>query len=164
MYILHISLFFKKLSTWIFRNIPTRNIRDVKRLYLSGQLINFSDIFPSPNRDLTHPKIGNPLPPQAFLSEPCYNLLYLELAGCRLTSLPRNFSSLVPNLRVLNLNYNFIEDDEVLVDALKGLGRLRKLTVVGGRVRGTKSLVKIVRGMADLEMVDFRCVNEIVTN
>jgi len=44
----------------------------------------------------------------------------------------------------------------VLCGALKGLGRLRKVTIVGGRVRGTKALLRVLKGMPDVEMVDFR--------
>ena len=94
---------------------------------------------------------GNPLP-GGFLAEPCYNVVYLELAACRLTVLPANFSQLVPNVRVLNLNYNFLEDTR----PLEGLTRLRKLTVIGSRVRSTRMLVRTVRGMGDIEMLDFR--------
>lgn len=94
---------------------------------------------------------GNPLP-GGFLSEPCYNVVYLELAACRLTVLPANFAQLVPNVRVLNLNYNFLEDTR----PLEGLTRLRKLTVIGSRIRSTRMLVRTVRGMADIEMLDFR--------
>ncbi|KAI0061603.1 hypothetical protein BV25DRAFT_1805264 [Artomyces pyxidatus] len=106
-----------------------REVRDVKRLYLSG----------------------NPLPAN-FLSEPCYNLIYLEIAACRLTALPARLPSLVPNLRVLNLNYNFLED----VRPLEGLRRLNKLTIIGSRLKGTKGLIKVLRGCPDVEMVDFR--------
>ena len=59
---------------------------------------------------------------------------------------------LVPNLRVLNLNYNFLED----VKPLEGLHRLNKLTIIGSRLKGTKGLIKVLRGCPDLEMVDFR--------
>jgi len=106
-----------------------RHVRDAKRLYLSG----------------------NPLPTH-FLSEPCYNLIYLEIAACRLSKLPANFSTLVPNLRVLNLNYNFLED----VKPLEGLHRLSKLTIIGSRLKGTKGIIKVLRGCPDVEMVDFR--------
>jgi len=56
---------------------------------------------------------------------------------------------------VLNLNYNFVEDDGI-ERALAGLTRLRKVTLVGGRMKGTKALVRVLRGMPDVEMVDFR--------
>ena len=74
------------------------------------------------------------------------------MAACRLTDLPADLGRLIPNVRVLNLNYNFLTDAR----ALDGLGRLRKLTVVGSRLEGSKSLVRVVRGMPELEMVDFR--------
>ncbi|KAI8971132.1 hypothetical protein BD414DRAFT_426656 [Trametes punicea] len=111
--------------------LSIRDVRDVKRLYLSG----------------------NPLKP-GFLSEPCYNLLYLELAACRLIRLPREFARMVPNVRVLNLNYNFLEDPT----PLRGLTRLRKLTIIGSRIKGAKHLVGVLRGMHDMEMIDFRQV------
>ena len=84
-----------------------------------------------------------------------YNLVYLELAACRLTSFPPNFSNLVPNVRALNLNYNFLETDAVC-HGLSGLRRLRKLTVVGGRMASTKGLLKMLQSMPELEMIDFR--------
>ena len=96
---------------------------------------------------------GNPLTGE-FLGEPCYNLVYLELAACRLTALPEGMGRLVPNLRVLNLNYNFLED----VRALEGLTRLQKLTLVGSRLKSTKPLIRLVRQMPDAEMLDFRWV------
>ncbi|KAH8077035.1 hypothetical protein BXZ70DRAFT_709242 [Cristinia sonorae] len=110
-------------------NLSLHDVRDVKRLYLSG----------------------NPLK-SGFISEPCYHLVYLELAACRLTALPAEFGRLVPNVRVLNLNYNFLEDTR----GLEGLSRLRKLTLIGSRIRQTKMLVRMVRGMQDIEMLDFR--------
>ncbi|KIM43242.1 hypothetical protein M413DRAFT_69231 [Hebeloma cylindrosporum] len=107
----------------------TRDVRDVKRLYLSG----------------------NPLKCD-FLEEPCYNLVYLELAACRLTGLPKGMARLLPNLRVLNLNYNFLED----VRGLEGLTRLQKLTIIGSRVKNSKPLIRLLEHMPDVEMVDFR--------
>jgi len=67
-------------------------------------------------------------------------------------SLPTNFSSLVPNVRVLNQNYNFLED----VRPLDGLGRMKKLSIIGSRVKGTKGLIRMVQRMGEIEMVDFR--------
>ena len=86
------------------------------------------------------------------MTEACYNLVYFELAACRLTSLPANFSSLAPNVRVLNLNYNFLED----VGPLEGLSRIKKLSIIGSRVKGTKGLIRMVQRMGEIEMVDFR--------
>ncbi|GJE91807.1 hypothetical protein PsYK624_079580 [Phanerochaete sordida] len=109
--------------------LSLHDVRDAKRLYLSG----------------------NPLKP-GWLVDPCYNLVYLELAACRLTHLPANLARLAPNLRNLNLNYNFLDD----VRPLEGLVRLRRLTLIGSRVQHTRQLVRVLRGMLDIEMLDFR--------
>ena len=94
---------------------------------------------------------GNALE-RSFLAEPCYNLVYMELAGWRLTRLPDDLAQLVPNLRSLNLNYNFLED----VRPLEGLRRLTKLTVIGSRLKSTKALIRILRGMPEVQMLDLR--------
>ncbi|KAF8635927.1 hypothetical protein AX15_000102 [Amanita polypyramis BW_CC] len=112
-------------------NLLTRDVRDVKRLYLSGNAIK-----------------------SGFFEEHCYNLVYLELAACRLTALPEELATLVPNLRVLNLNYNFLED----VRPLEGLTRLKKLTIIGSRLKGTKALIRLLQRMPEAEMLDFRQV------
>ena len=106
---------------------------------------------------LTNQISGNPFPlPLGPTTQACYNLVYLELAACRLTNLPANFSSLIPNVRALNLNYNFLETEEV-AQGLVGLSRLRKLTLVGNRMSGTKALVKMLSSMGkNIEMIDFR--------
>jgi len=59
---------------------------------------------------------------------------------------------MIPNVRVLNLNYNFLEDAR----PLEGLTRLRKLTIIGSRIKGTKQLIRVLKGMLDVEMLDFR--------
>ena len=90
------------------------------------------------------------------MTDACYNLVYLELAACRLTTLPANFSQLLPNVRALNLNYNFLEEGEV-ARSLAGLTRLTKLTVIGNRLSGTKPLIKMLNTMgSNIEMLDFR--------
>lgn len=97
---------------------------------------------------------GNPLE-EDFLQEACYNLIYLELAACRLTALPEGMWKKLPNLRVLNLNYNFLED----IRPLGGLRRLRKLSIIGSRLKSTKPLIRLVAEMPDAEMLDFRYVD-----
>ncbi|KAF8584685.1 hypothetical protein K439DRAFT_1633331 [Ramaria rubella] len=133
---LHGAQKLRKLENLSVRNqggagltLATNDIRDVKRLYLSG----------------------NPLS-SSFLEEPCYNLIYLEVAACRLIKLPHDLARLIPNVRVLNLNYNFLTDTR----ALDGLTRLRKLTLIGSRLKGTKSLVSMLKRMPEIEMLDFR--------
>ncbi|KAG9092056.1 hypothetical protein FRC06_000267 [Ceratobasidium sp. 370] len=110
-------------------HLSVADVRDVKRMYLSG----------------------NPLE-NGFLEVPCYNLIYLELAACRLSALPTDLSRLIPNIRVLNLNYNFLSD----VRPLDGLVRLRKLTIIGSRLKATKPLLRSLQSMKEIEMLDFR--------
>ncbi|KAG6896716.1 hypothetical protein C0992_006553 [Termitomyces sp. T32_za158] len=93
----------------------------------------------------------NPLE-EGWMNEACYNLHYLELAGCRLTALPEEMGRLVPNVRALNLNWNFLED----VRALEGLRRLRRLSIVGSRVASTRALIRLGEQLGEAEMLDFR--------
>lgn len=105
------------------------HIRDVKRLYLSG----------------------NPLP-SSFPSEKFFNLTYLELAMCQLTSLPPNLASLVPNVRTLNLDFNFLES----LEPLRGLTRLGKLSVVGARLNKVRPVIGVLQSLVELESLDMR--------
>ncbi|BGP26239.1 leucine-rich repeat protein [Rhodotorula toruloides] len=105
------------------------HIRDVKRLYLSG----------------------NPLP-SSFPSEKFFNLVYLELAMCQLTSLPADLASVIPNVRVLNLDYNFLHD----LAPLQGLTRMTKLSVVGARLAKARPVATVLASLLELESVDLR--------
>ncbi|GAA5940524.1 uncharacterized protein JCM15063_002361 [Sporobolomyces koalae] len=105
------------------------HLREVKRLYLSG----------------------NPLP-LAFPSEKFFNLTYLELAMCHLTSLPQNLAALVPNVRSLNLNFNFLDS----LEPLTGLSRLGKLSVVGARLSKVRPVVRVLASLPELESLDLR--------
>jgi hypothetical protein len=60
----------------------------------------------------------------------------------------------VPNLKYLNLNYNFLVD----LDGLQGLTRLKKLTVVGARLggSGTRGVVRGLKGLTNIEEIDLR--------
>lgn len=107
------------------------DVRDVRRLYLSG----------------------NPVP-ASFPSEKFFNLTYLELAMCQLESLPTNIAHLIPNVRVLNLNFNPIHDLTPLV----GLTRLKRLSILGARLTSCRAIVNVISSMLELECVDLRCV------
>ena len=72
--------------------------------------------------------------------------------------MPAGLAGLIPNVRVLNLNYNFLED----VRPLEGLARLRKLTLIGSRIKATKQLVRMLKGMVEVEVLDFRYVMLII--
>jgi protein NUD1 len=95
---------------------------------------------------------GNPLPLPSLL-RPLPSLTYLELALCRLTTLPP-LANIIPNVRVLNLNYNLIGDSSL--SSLEGLTRMKKLSMIGGRIKKVAGLVKVIKGMQELEEWDGR--------
>ncbi|GAA6015309.1 hypothetical protein JCM11491_001007 [Sporobolomyces phaffii] len=107
------------------------SIRDVRRLYLSG----------------------NPLLPSgSFPSEKFFNLTYLELAMSQLTSLPPDFAESIPNVRTLNLDFNFVES----LEPLAGLTRLNRLSVVGARLSKVRPIVGVLETLIELESLDLR--------
>jgi len=62
----------------------------------------------------------------------------------------------MPNLRHVNLNYNFLED----LKGLSGLQGLRKLSLIGARLgeTGSREIISDLRGLGTLESVDIRSV------
>ncbi|BEJ01381.1 hypothetical protein CcaverHIS631_0600630 [Cutaneotrichosporon cavernicola] len=110
-------------------SLNPEDIQAVKRLYVSG----------------------NTLPPN-FLSTPVYSLVYLEAIACQLSDWPENLVAHAPNLRVLNVNYNFIET----LDGLAGLTRLTKLMAVGCRLGARGNAVRGLQGLEGLEELDLR--------
>lgn len=109
--------------------LPTYALRDLRRLYLSGNIL-----------------------PSSFRTNQYFNLTYVEMALCQISALPANFADLLPNCRFLNLSYNFLED----ISALCGLTRLRHLSVVGSRLSKCRDLVATLQSMPELELIDLR--------
>lgn len=95
---------------------------------------------------------GNALDIKQIFDEPCYSLQYLELASCGLTALQPNLAPMIPNVRVVNLNYNFLTDSAPLEKLL----RLRKLSLIASRLPSAKSLIRAIPRMLDLELLDIR--------
>lgn len=87
--------------------LSPEDLQSIKRLYVSGNKLDAD-----------------------FIPLPVFSLVYLEAAACGLTSWPTDFAARVPNLHILNINYNFLSD----LDGLAGLVRLRKLMAVGNRL------------------------------
>lgn len=113
-------------------SIPAKELDNVKRLYVSG----------------------NPLSSDFFPTGPLYSLIYLEAAACNLRKWPERLVQRLPNVKILNLNYNYFEH----LDGLKGMKGLRKLTMVGARLGGSgaKGVVSGLRDHVELEEVDLR--------
>ncbi|CCC13603.1 hypothetical protein SMACR_07785 [Sordaria macrospora] len=80
------------------------------------------------------------------------NLQLLELANCGLTKLPVDVGQMMPNLRVLNLNMNALED----LAPLRYVPRLKRLFVSGNRIRDLSSLVQVLANFSCLTAVDLR--------
>lgn len=107
--------------------LSPEDLQSVKRLYVSGNKLDAD-----------------------FIPLPVFSLVYLEAAACGLTSWPTDFASRVPNLHILNINYNFLSD----LDGLAGLVRLRKLMAVGNRL-GSQRYADGLQS-APLEELDLR--------
>jgi hypothetical protein len=99
---------------------------------------------------------GNPLATDFFPNQALYSLAYLEAAACKLSTWPRNLAQRMPNLRHVNLNYNFLKD----LKGLSGLQGLRKLSLIGARLgeTGSREIISDLRGLGTLESVDIRSV------
>ncbi|KAM3069856.1 Protein nud1 [Clarireedia jacksonii] len=105
------------------------DVFEVRKLYLSG---NF---------------LGTWKPSVEFL-----NLQYLELANCGITSLPDDFGLMVSNVRVLNLNFNALEEFQCLL----GIVRLQKLLIAGNRLCKVERLTRTLTAFPYLTTVDMR--------
>ncbi|CUS14376.1 unnamed protein product [Tuber aestivum] len=109
--------------------IPSERMFEARKIYLSG----------NPLRDLSF-RLD-------FL-----NLQYLELASAQLTSLPEDFGYLVCNTRVLNLNNNAISD----LRPLLGIVRLKKLLLVGNRIKSMRKTGAVLGHFQSLSYLDLR--------
>lgn len=103
---------------------------EVRKLFLSGNfLVNFKLTFD-------------------FL-----NLQYLEIANCGMEALPENIGQLCPNLRVVNANFNAIND----LRPLREIPRLKKLLLAGNRLEMRKErVVDVLTQMPHLKTLDLR--------
>ena len=94
---------------------------------------------------------GNPLSDFAP-STPFLNLHHLELASTGLSTLPLDFGLQCPNIRILNANYNAIQD----LRPLLGIVKLEKLFVAGNRVsrlrRTAAVLDRVGKGLLEADL------------
>ncbi|PWN31201.1 L domain-like protein, partial [Meira miltonrushii] len=108
---------------------PVHDTRDVKRLFLSG----------------------NAFPAVAIIT-PFFGLVYLELSGCQLTSLPGDLAMMVPNLRQLNADYNPLES----LPPMNKMSRLKRFSLIGCRIDRSSKLIESLEGCEELNLLDFR--------
>jgi hypothetical protein len=94
---------------------------------------------------------GNAIPVR--LDRPFYNLQYLELAAVKLTVLPTNFASKLPNLRILNLSYNSLKD----ITPLRGMTLLKRLFLIGNRISSlSEGTTETLLSLTELQVLDLR--------
>lgn len=87
------------------------------------------------------------------LSSPFMNLNRLDLSNCGLKSLPASFACLCMNVRVLNLNFNELED----LTPLMVIPKLTHLFLVGNRIpRDSPSLRALISELEYLRALDTR--------
>jgi hypothetical protein len=95
--------------------------------------------------------VGNAIPLR--LDRQFYNLQYLELAATKLTALPHDFATTVPNVRILNLSFNSLKD----VTPLRGMVLLKRLFLIGNRLANlSDGTTEILLGLTELQVLDFR--------
>ncbi len=114
---------------------PSELPRTLHRLFLSGnnlqgQLESFAAATPRVNLD---------------------ELVYLELAGCQLDSLPESLWRTMPNVRHLNLDYNLFRE----LPRLQALARLKRISLVSCRINTATGLARGVEKMR-IESIDSR--------
>ncbi|KAK0534174.1 Protein nud1 [Tilletia horrida] len=105
-------------------------------------------------RKRAHPDSSGRLRDPSAISPPIvlFTLVYLELSGCQLTVLPSALPSQLPNLRHLNLDHNLF----TTLPGLQALTRLKRLSLVGCRVKSSQSILKAVQGLPELLVLDTR--------
>ncbi|KAH7021151.1 uncharacterized protein B0I36DRAFT_333865 [Microdochium trichocladiopsis] len=104
-------------------------VYEIRKLFLSGNLLSGFD------------------PSVDFL-----NLQYLELANCGLELLPQNVGQLMPNVRVLNLNFNALND----LSPLRFIPRLKKLSAAGNRLAEAGQVANVLAEFPHLAKLDLR--------
>lgn len=97
--------------------------------------------------------LGNEIPIR--LDRPFYNLQYLELAAIKLNSLPADFASKVPNVRILNLSYNSLKD----VTPIRRMTLLKRLFLIGNRLSTlSEGTTETLLSLTELQVLDLRCL------
>lgn len=104
-------------------------VYEVRKLFLSGNCL------------------GSFTPTRDFL-----NLQLLDLANCGLQSLPGDFGEMMPNLRVLNLNFNGLSD----IDCLLYIPRLKRLYLAGNRLEDIRIMIPTLTQFPWLTEIDLR--------
>lgn len=120
-------------------DIDLDEIKDIRKLYLSSNKLS--------SRCLS--------PPAPLLS-----LQLFDIASCNIKTLPRDFASSFPNLKVLNMNFNSLTS----VEEIANMNCLSRLGVAGNRINRLRRLCQVLSGLGrtgkgtpcSLQKVDLR--------
>ncbi|KAL3445384.1 hypothetical protein BJX65DRAFT_150160 [Aspergillus insuetus] len=102
-----------------FFELDLGTVKDIRKVYLSSNKLSAQTISPS---------------------TPLLSLQLLDLASCRLESLPEDFAVKFPNLKVLNLNFNSLSR----VNELLGMNCLSRLAIAGNSISRLRRLCQVL--------------------
>lgn len=131
------------------RNLETLSLREQSE---SPNIIKHILSTPNDCRKLFLSSNASPGGKLELPHRPLLSLRYLELASCGISSLATGFGTMIPNCRVLNLNFNAL----VTCGQLQGMLHLNKLLLAGNRLeRLRRSCIALSRHPA-LTKIDIR--------
>lgn len=133
-------------KTPYFEELSVRN-QDV-----TSDIVN--RILTTPNDCNTLILSGNPVPNGGLeLPElPQHSLRALELTDCGIKQLGAGFGKLFPNIRLLNLSYNHIQE---LTD-LRGMVKIRRLEMIRNRISRMRRTCLLLARLPSLSVLDIR--------
>jgi protein NUD1 len=78
------------------------------------------------------------------------------LAAIKLTALPQDFASRVPNVRILNLSFNSLKD----VTPIRDMVLLKRLFLIGNRISSlSEGTTETLVSLTELQVLDLRYLN-----
>jgi Leucine-rich repeat (LRR) protein len=105
-----------------YLDIDLGKVKDIRKVFLSSNKLSTRALSPS---------------------APLLGLQLLDAASCNLQTLPADFSSNFPNLKVLNLNFNSLSS----ITELVGLNCLSRLAIAGNSIVRMRKLCQVLSRM-----------------
>ncbi|KAI9247474.1 hypothetical protein BDA99DRAFT_255506 [Phascolomyces articulosus] len=115
-----------------------------------GQQVNFNLQYLRGSRKMY--LSGNSIVKELHRMEDFFTLEYLELCSIQLDQLPKDFARHVPNLGVLYLSHNYLQD----VRPLRKLRHLQKLVLMDNKLDSEGDVIDAVRPLKRLRYLDLR--------
>lgn len=133
---------------------PASQVKDARRLYLSGNALSldagvWNEVPFASKSSLPSSRVESLLCSTMFS-----NLVYLEMAACQLETLPSHLASWFPMLHQLNLDHNLLS--LLPSGCFSGFSQLKRVSLMGCRIKSTRSLVEAFEGCHALSVLDTR--------